>query len=466
VTDETGPDQLLPATRRALLHRAAVAQVQARTPSLVATVVRDGAPVWTGARSMIDGHAPDAGVQYRIGSISKTLTALLVLRLRDEGRLDLADPLGLHLPDAPPGTGDLAVRDLLAHTAGLASETPPPWWERTPGELRPTLADLPGPTPDLPPPARRHHYSNPGFALLGALVERLRGMPWFEALRGEVLTPLGMGRTTLTPEAPHAGGFAVHPHADLMRPEPLAETGLMAPAGQLWSTAADLARLAALLSGAAPVPGVLAAATLEEMRAPATPPTTPDGSGGYGLGLALLTSGGRALSGHTGTMPGFTAALWTSPADRLAAVVLANATWAAGVSGTAADLIRITAEHEPPLPAPWRPDSAADPELLALTGCWYWGTGPLVLRLRAGRDLELGAPDGSARASRFRPAPDGSAAWTGLDGYYAGETLRPVTGPDGEVTHLDLGSFVLTREPYGPASPGGAVEWTPPVPPE
>lgn len=91
-------DELLPATRRALLHRIAVGQSSGRTPSLVGAVVREGRMVWSGSRSMIEGHAPDADTQYRIGSLTKTFVAVLVMRLRDEGRLELTDPLERHLP--------------------------------------------------------------------------------------------------------------------------------------------------------------------------------------------------------------------------------------------------------------------------------------------------------------------------------------------------------------------------------
>jgi hypothetical protein len=68
------------------------------------------------------------------------------------------------------------------------------------------------------------------------------------------------------------------------------------------------------------------------------------------------------------------------------------------------------------------------------------------LRLLADRALELSPVSGRGRAPRFRAEPDGT--WTGLDGYYTGETLRVMRGTDGAVGHLDLGSFVFTREPY------------------
>ncbi len=439
-------EELLPGTRRALLHRLAVGQAQGRTPSLVGAVLRAGRPVWTDSRSMLDDHRPDDDVQYRIGSISKTFVAALVLRLRDEGALDLADPLERHLPGT--ATGSVTIRQLLSHTAGLASETPGPWWERTPGGLRPELSDVLGERPAKHPAGARFHYSNPGYALLGAVVERLRGEPWFAVLRREVLEPLGMARTTLAPRAPHAGGFAVHPWADVMLPEPLEDTGVMAPAGQLWSTAADLCRWAAFLG--AGDERVLAAGSLAEMARPAA---EPDGewTSSYGLGLQLLRRQGQSLHGHVGSMPGFQAAVWVSAADDLAAVVLTNVTFGAPVSDIAADLIRITAEHEPRIPEPWRPLPDADPLLLDLTGPWYWGPAPFALRLLPGRVLALTPLTAWGRGARFRPEPDGT--WTGLDGYYAGETLRPVRTPDGTLTHLDVATFVLTRTPYDPAAP-------------
>lgn len=442
------PEELLPGTRRALLHRLAVGQADGRSPSLVGAVVRDGHLVWSAGRGTLDGEqVPDADVQYRIGSITKTFVAVTVLRLRDEGLLDLADPLGRHLSGT--AADSLTVRQLLSHTSGLASETPAPWWERTPGDLRPEPADVLGGQPQRHPAGSRFHYSNPGYALLGALVAKLRGAPWGEVLQREVLRPLGMTRTTLDPEAPHAEGFAVHPWADVVLPEPAEDTGVMAPAGQLWSTATDMAHWATFLADGHPA--VLGADTLAEMRRPAAAPDDEGWTSGYGLGLQLLRSRGRLLHGHTGSMPGFLAALWVSGPDGLAAAVLANATAGPSVVGIAGDLIRIVAEQEPRLPEPWRPLPAADPELMALVGPWYWGASPLALRLCADRGLEITTIGAAGRAARFRAEADGT--WTGLNGYYAGETLTAVRGPDGTVSHLDIGSFVLTRAPYDPAAP-------------
>ncbi|MDP9799915.1 CubicO group peptidase (beta-lactamase class C family) [Catenuloplanes nepalensis] len=432
---------LLPDTRRALRHRLAAGQSRGRTPSVVAAVVRDGGPVWAEGWGTVDGGVPDGDVQYRIGSITKTFTAILVLRLRDEGLLDLGDVLDAHLPGT--AAGDATIGALLAHTAGLAAEPPGPWWERTPGALRPELTDVLPATPFVSAPGRRFHYSNPGYALLGALVEKLRGASWAEVLRREVLEPLGMRRTGLDPVAPHAAGWAVHPWADVLLPEPAQDLGVMAPAGALWSTASDLARLAAfLLDGD---DRVLRRDTVEEMCEPRTPE--------YGLGVQILRApDGRVLTGHTGSLPGFLAMLAIDPEERLGAVVFGNATTGLDVGAVTADLIRIVAEREPHVPEPWRPLPSIDPELLALAGPWYWGPSPYLLSPAADGFLELSAlHGGGTRATRLRPDPDGG--WTGRSGYFAGERLRVERDASGAVTHLDVGTFVFTRRPYDPGAP-------------
>jgi CubicO group peptidase (beta-lactamase class C family) len=403
--------------------------------------------VWVDGYGSVDGAGPDGDTQYRIGSITKTFVAVLVLRLRDEGRLALTDPLGRHLSGT--AAGEATIAELLAHTAGLASETPGPWWERTPGAVRPELADVLGGDPQVHPAGQRHHYSNPGYALLGALVERLRGRPWGEVVRQEVLEPLGMTRTTLLPVAPHATGWAVHPWADVLLPEPAEDAGWMAPAGQLWSTVTDLSRFAAfLLDGDE---RILHPDTLAQMRVPAGPPEQAGEDGGYGLGMQLLRRDGRQLSGHTGSMPGFVATVWVSPDDALGTVVLANVTAGLPVNAVAADLLSIVAEREPRIPAPWHPLTTVDPELLELAGPWYWGPSAYVLRPLADGFLELAGLAGAGRGTRLRPTGDGR--WRGINGYFAGEPLRIERDAAGRVSHLDLGSFIFTRQPYDPAAP-------------
>ena len=143
---------------------------------------------------------------------------------------------------------------------------------------------------------------------------------------------------------------------------------------------------------------VLPAAALEEMR---TRPRRPRARTGYGFGLQILERQDRTLFGHTGSMPGFVATVWVSPADGLGAVALANATAGPAIAEIAADLIDIVASSEPRLPQRWKPQSGIGPELLALTGLWYWGPRPTVLRVLSPETLELTPASGPGRGSRF-----------------------------------------------------------------
>src|SRR5258706_7084384 len=113
------------------------------------------------------------------------------------------------------------------------------------------------------------------------------------------------------------------------------------------------------------------------------------------------------------------------------------------------DLLGILAEGEPYCPQEWTP-SRIEQDVLDMLGSWYWGPVPFTLRL-TGDVLELGNPGGDGQAMRFRP--DGEGGWTGVDGYQAGEPLAVVTGPDGPVTALNIGSFIYTRTPHDPAAP-------------
>jgi CubicO group peptidase (beta-lactamase class C family) len=434
-----------PRTADRLLARLAEEQATQRLPSLVAGLVRDGALVWSGGRGRVSGAVPDADVQYRCGSITKTFVAVAVMRLRDEGRLALGDTVARFLPDT--GVGELTIAQLLSHSSGLRAETGAGWWERTAGG---DFAQLDADTlrdGTRFEAARRFHYSNVGFGVLGAIVATLRGAPWETVVADELLAPLGMDRTSTRPQQPAAPGLAVHPWADLVQPEPEHDAGAMGPAGQLWTTVTDLARWAAFLGGDGA--GLLGAETLAEMREPRVINDVREQrwTVAYGLGLQIWNENGARSFGHGGSMPGFLAGLQITEAGD-AVVSFANSTTGirASLSG---DLLRILAEEEPRLPDEWVP-AAPPPGALELLGPWYWGPAPYIVAAR-GDQLELRTPLGPGRASRFRAA--GSDLWTGLDGYHTGEPLRVVRRADGTVSHLDLGSFIFTRTPYDPEAP-------------
>jgi CubicO group peptidase (beta-lactamase class C family) len=443
--------EVLPGTAHRLLARVAEAQANARLPSLAAGIVRDGALAWSGSRGRVNGAPPTPDTQYRIGSISKTFTALLVMRLRDEGALKLTDPFADHVPGTP--FGDRTVGQLLSQGAGVQAETNGGWWERTPvGTWDEVVAGL---DEHVVPhaPGRRFHYSNLGYGALGELIARKRGRPWFEALETELLQPLELRRTTYRPQAPHATGYAVHPWAQLLLEEPEHDAGALAAAGQLWSTLEDLARLAAFLLG--DTGDVLSADTLEEMKAPALAVDERGRIGGsYALGLQVLEPGGRRLVGHSGAMPGFVAGVFVDGEARLGAVWAANITYGGDPELTTA-LLDIVREAEPHIRDEWEPAPLPGHVDLDLLGIWYWGPHALALRALSDGHLELHAPSGRGRESRFRRDGD---EWVGLDGYWAGERLR--IAPDRR--SFDLASFVFTREPYagGPIPGGVDADWT------
>lgn len=453
---------MLQTTEFALLRRVAAEQAENRAPSLVAAVVRGGDVLWSGGRGAIDGAAPTTDTQYRIGSITKTFIAVLVLRLRDEGRLDLNDSLDKHVPGT--SYGHLTIAQLLSHTGGLTSESPGPWWERSVGGDWSALLDHMDEDVVKHRAGERFHYSNIGYATLGQLVAELRGMSWLDALATEVLAPLEMSRTTPMPAAPHALGWAVHPYTDVLLPEPTPDAGAMAPAGQLWSTATDLTRWLRFIAGDSGT--VLHPDTVEEMRAPATVEDGAAWTSGYGLGLQTWRDGGRRFAGHGGSMPGFLASVVVDPATTTGALALTNCTTGVGVSALSMDMLKLVDDYEPALPGEWRPmTDNVSPEQLALTGQWFWGPSPYVLRLLPGGWLDLRPAAGSGRGSRFRPS--GEHTWVGLDAYYAGETLRLHHHDNGSVSHLDLATFIFTRTPYDPAAPipGGVDDagWRPGV---
>ncbi|WP_270887211.1 serine hydrolase domain-containing protein [Pedococcus sp. 5OH_020] len=443
-----------PGTVRQLGLRLATEQSQQRLPSVVAGLVRGGRLVWADGAGMVDGRAggapPTSDTQYRIGSITKTFVGVLVMRLRDEGLVELNHVVATHLPEtADTAFGQVRLAELLSHTSGLQAETAGPWWERTAGA---GWSDLLASAPQLRfRPGARFHYSNIGYAVLGELVCRLRGQPWEAVLQAELLEPLGMSRTTPRPVPPAASGWGVHPLADLLHVEPEHDAGAMAPAGQLWSTVEDLSRWAAFLAG--DTSGLLDGATLEEMCLPVAVNDNPGlpWAAAHGLGWQVWNLEGARWAGHGGSMPGFLATLRVNRDSGDGCVLFANAT--SGMSTTVTkDLLDILADREPVLPTPWTADEA-QVSALELVGDWYWGTTAYTLRLAGEGHVVLGEP-GVRRGSRFRPTGSG---WVGLDGYHEGEPLVVVRDARGAVSHLDLGSFRFSRLPYDPTAdiPGG-----------
>ena len=266
MTKDAEAQPIDPSTSRHLDRRLAGIQRESRLPSVAAGIVRDGRLVWGRAIGTLDGRAggepADLDTQYRMGSITKPFVAVAVMRLRDAGRLELEDRFEDHVPGSQLGRATIA--QLLSHAAGIQAETNGPWWERTPGGSWEELAG--SPAVQRFRAGRRFHYTNVGYGALGELLARAHGVDWFEVVRRDVLEPLGMNRTTARPSGKAAPGWAVHPFADVLLPEPEHDAGAMAPAGQLWTTVEDLAKWAAFLGG--DTGDVLARDTLDEMLEP------------------------------------------------------------------------------------------------------------------------------------------------------------------------------------------------------
>lgn len=439
-----------PTTVRAFEHRLATEQARQRLPSVVAGLVRDGELVWFGHAGTLDGRSdgpePSADTQYRLGSISKTFVAVEVLRLRDAGLLTLADHVGLHLPNLP--FGHVTIAQLLTHTSGLQAETNGSWWERSVGVAWDELiASGVGLRFD---PGTTHHYSNVGYAVLGEVISRLRGVPWTEAVRTGILQPLGMTRTTADRIEPAAPGLAVHPLADLVHAEPTPDTQSMAPAGQLWSTVEDMAAWCSFLAGR--TADVLDPATLTDMLRPLAVVDTPKSAWtvAFGLGWQVWNTQGRRYGGHGGSMPGFLAQVQVDLESGDGTVIMTNATSGLGAAGV--DLLDLLREREPITPKSWAVDGG-QVDRLDVTGSWFWGTYAFTLESSAEGHLELSAV-GPGRGTRFGPQGDG---FIGLDSYYRNEPMTVDRDASGRPVRLVVASFVFTRTPYDPAAevPGG-----------
>jgi CubicO group peptidase (beta-lactamase class C family) len=392
-----------------------------RLPSIAGAVIRAGETVWSGAVGLADldsGAEATPDTQYRVGSITKTFTAVSIMRLRDEGKLDLDDPLEQHLPGIALGAPTL--RRMLSHLSGLQREAGEMF---VTGEV-PTIEQVVEATAvyeQVLPAARAHHYSNLAYGLLGEVVARLSGIPYTQYVDERLLAPLGMRRTTWVEQEPNAIGYLVDEYSGIATREPHSDMGGIASMGQLWSTVGDLATWGAFL-----VDGndeVLASATVVEMWAPQSMVNPDDWTAGWGLGLGLASHEGRIFGGHTGAMPGFLAGLFVNRQTKTGAAVLTNAGTRAPTMEVAIELAEATIEVWPPEIEPWRQESPPPPEVVAILGRWWsegyehifsWEGGKLTARM-------AGAPK-RIKPTVFEPLPAGG--FRAVEGRESGERLR------------------------------------------
>lgn len=310
-------------------------------PGASAALVHDQEIVWSMGYGYADleSRTPvTPSTAFSICSVSKLFTAVAVMRLHEEGLVDLDEPLGTYLPDFELEAAEgalpepITIRSVLAHAGGLPQEGVGSYWNEqdfpTAEELRAGLDRL----ERLYTPLTNFQYSNLGISLLGQVITRASGQPYHEFVREEILRPLGLNGMSpdLPADAPperFATGYTPHDRkGDRKRVEPYVLSGL-APAAGYAASAEDLARFASwqfrlMESGRREV---LGRRTLRNMhRVHWTDPFDPE-SGTWGLGFAHGEVGGEPAIGHAGQCIGYRTDFKLRPPEKVAVVAMVNA---------------------------------------------------------------------------------------------------------------------------------------------
>lgn len=319
------PATAAPVPTRPTLHTQAQAIVDAGAPGAVITVSDQ-----RGTRSAVAGQGdlrrhtrPDPDGRFRIGSVTKTFTATVVLQLVAEGRLRLGAPVSRYLPRLLPYAKPITVRQLLMHRSGLFDYKDTVWPDLetvvarrfhtyTPRQLvamatREPLQSTPGTT---------FLYSNTDYVVLGLLIEKVTGHSFAAELSSRILRPLRMRHTYLAGAAPGVPGAAMRGY-ESVDGSPIDLTAydmsVSWSAGAIISTARELNRFyVSLLRGR-----LLPPEQLHQME------QTRRAFYGfrYGLGLARGSACGQPIWGHVGGVPGYdTYAFTTTGGQRVVTV--------------------------------------------------------------------------------------------------------------------------------------------------
>ena len=344
-------------------------------PGLVAGLVEEGRLLHVTALGLADREAARAvgrDTAFRIASMTKNMTSLAILSLRDAGKLALDVPVAEYLPQfaaVKPATADsrpVTLRDLMCHVAGFVTDDP--WGDRvlgmTPAELDAVIA---GGSLFARPPGLAFEYSNLGYALLGRVLTNVSGEPYQHYVRRTFLGPLGMARTTFDALAAARGDYAFGYRLDgaawsRERIEPDGEVGAM---GGLVTTAPDYARWVAFLLSAWPARddperGPVRRASVRELALYHAPPYRPEkgeplpSAYGYGLVSSADAELGRRLH-HAGGLPGYGSHVLMLPERGRGVFAFANRTYAPMSKLTprlAGIWHRATPKPAPSLPSP------------------------------------------------------------------------------------------------------------------
>ncbi|HJV91253.1 MAG TPA: serine hydrolase domain-containing protein [Holophagaceae bacterium] len=312
------PPERIPTELDALLSRT----FKADAPGAAVLVLRGGKVVLRkgyGLASVELGvpMAPDAVLH--VASVGKQFTAVAMLRLAEQGKVDLQAPLATYLPDAPPAWSGITLAHLLTHTSGIDNLWNDPGFrahERedwTPAQLYAWMKTK----PLASAPGTRFAYATANYTLLAMVIEKVTGTPYAAHLEATLLKPLGMSRTTFD-QAPQLVKGLAHPYAGGPRPAPFMSPALGFGGGSYFSTTEDLARWSAALHG-----GKLLKP--ETYRAMTTPFRLPDGTDThYGYGLRPHTFRGEAYLQANGDIPGFHSEVVVLPTSDVFVAVLSN----------------------------------------------------------------------------------------------------------------------------------------------
>jgi CubicO group peptidase (beta-lactamase class C family) len=237
----------------------------------------------------------DADTSFRIGSVTKQFTAAAILRLAQAGKLSVSDTIGEHLPDYPAVGAGVTIHQLLSHTGGIPSYTEIPELmasrdqPRTTAELLATFSDR----PLVFAPGSRFAYSNSGYAVLGAILEKVTGRRYGEVV-GEMFAEAGMTRTVYgDAEGMPNRALGYEPGGDGLVPAPPIDMSVAFAAGGVRSTAGDLVLWHRALAG----DRILDAASKKLMVTPVLDD--------YAYGWFIDEVDGHPVIGHGGGIDGF-----------------------------------------------------------------------------------------------------------------------------------------------------------------
>ncbi|MEM7415256.1 MAG: serine hydrolase domain-containing protein [Gemmatimonadota bacterium] len=306
---------------------------------IAAGVVVDGDLVWAEAWGWADRDRDipmTPAAISRTGSISKTVTAVLLMALVDRGVVGLDDPVRDAFPeveglaDARPGAAAITYRHLASHTAGLVRE--PDWRGSVVGPIElweeRILESIPLTAYDSVPGAR-YQYSNIGYGVLGLALSRAAGRPFMELVDEVIFEPLGMTGSDFIVvgaelEPRLARGYSLRDGV-VSGEQPAREhagRGYKVPNGGVYSTVADLGRFLGALAG---VPGLRILS--EESRQRVLTVQTPESDErGYGLGVQLVPVGDRLAAAHGGSVAGYNAYMVVEPHSGIGVILLRNYT--------------------------------------------------------------------------------------------------------------------------------------------